>query len=75
MSPEKERNTPPPSPAGSHPSPTKSPVKVEPEVKVEPGAIPKLVIRKKKRITKDLCDREECDTCSDDEFESDHYDK
>ena len=34
VSPEKETNTPPSSPAGSHPSPTKSPFKVEPEVKV-----------------------------------------
>ena len=75
VSPEKETNTPPLSPAGSHPSPTKSPVKVEPEVKVEHGAVPKLVILKKKCITKDLHDGEECDTCSDDEFESDHYDK
>ena len=75
MSPEKETNTPPSSPAGSHPSPTKSPVKAEPEVKVEHGAVPKLVIWKKKRITKDLHDGEECDTCLDDKFESDHYDK
>ena len=75
VSPEKETNTPPPSPAGSHPSPAKSPVKVETEVKVKHGAVPKLVIRKKKCITKDLRDGEECDTCSDDEFESDHYDK
>ena len=75
VSPEKETNTPPLSPAGSHPSPTKSPVKVEPEVKVEHGAVPKLVIRKKKCITKYLHDGEECDTCSDDKFESDHYNK
>ena len=63
------------SPSVSHLSPTKSPIKAEPEVKVEHGAIPKLVIQKKKCITKELHDGEECETCSDDKFDSDHYDK
>ena len=44
VSPEKKTNTPPLSPAGFHPSPTESTVKVEPEVKVEHGAVRKLII-------------------------------